>query len=33
MNIFLDLGTNLFQGLEEFTSKINLDTNTIVYCF
>jgi FkbM family methyltransferase len=31
--IFLDIGTNLFQGLEEFTSKIHLDTNTIVYCF
>lgn len=31
--IFLDLGTNMFQGLEEFTKKLNLDKNTIVYCF
>lgn len=31
--IFLDLGTNLFQGLEEFTTKLNLDTNATVYCF
>jgi FkbM family methyltransferase len=31
--IFLDIGTNLFQGLEEFTNKLNLDSNTTVYCF
>ena len=31
--IFLDLCTNMFQGLEEFTEKINLNKDTIVYCF
>ena len=33
MVVFLDLGTNMFQGLQEFTLKKNLDTNTIVYCY
>jgi FkbM family methyltransferase len=33
MRVFLDLGTNQFQGLEEFTIKLNLDNNTIVYCY
>jgi len=31
--IFLDLGTNMFQGLEEFTDKIKLNNNSVVYCF
>lgn len=31
--IFLDLGTNEFQGLEEFTKKLNLNKETTVYCF
>ena len=31
--IFIDLGTNMFQGLEEFTNKLNLDKETIVYSF
>jgi FkbM family methyltransferase len=31
--IFIDLGTNIFQGLEEFTTKVNLGIDTIVYCF
>lgn len=33
MSVFLDLGTNMFQGLQEFTIKKNLDKNTIVYCY
>jgi len=33
MSVFLDLGTNMFQGLQEFKIKKNLDTNTIVYCY
>ena len=33
MNIFLDLGTNEFQGLKEFTEKLNLNKSTMVYCF
>jgi len=33
MNIFLDLGTNEFQGLKEFTLKKNLNKSTIVYCY
>jgi FkbM family methyltransferase len=31
--IFIDLGANMFQGLEEFTSKLNLNKETIVYSF
>lgn len=33
MRIFLDLGTNMFQGLQEFTIKKNLTDDTIVYCY
>jgi FkbM family methyltransferase len=33
MVVFLDLGTNMFQGLQEFKLKKNFDTNTIVYCY
>jgi FkbM family methyltransferase len=33
MNCFLDLGTNEFQGLEEFTVKKKLTNETVVYCF
>jgi FkbM family methyltransferase len=31
--IFLDIGANLFQGLEEFTRKLNLGNDDIVYSF
>jgi FkbM family methyltransferase len=31
--IFLDLGTNEFQGLQEFTEKLGLNKDTTVYCF
>jgi FkbM family methyltransferase len=31
--IFLDLGTNEFQGLEEFTNLLGLGKNTIVHCY
>lgn len=31
--IFIDLGANMFQGLEEFTSKLKLGKETIVYSF
>lgn len=31
--IFLDLGTNNFQGLEEFTNKLNLSSDNIIYSF
>jgi len=33
MSLFLDLGTNMFQGQQEFTIKNKLDNNTIVYCY
>lgn len=33
MRYFLDLGTHLFEGLEEFTAKLNLGVNDTVYCF
>jgi FkbM family methyltransferase len=33
MRYFLDLGTHRFEGLTEFTEKLNLDTNDIVYCY
>jgi FkbM family methyltransferase len=31
--IFLDLGTNEFQGLEELTKPLGLGKDTTVYCF
>lgn len=31
--IFLDLGTHHFEGLNEFTSKLNIDKSWDVYCF
>jgi FkbM family methyltransferase len=33
MNIFIDLGTNEFQGLKEFTVSKNLNKQTLVYCY
>ena len=31
--VFLDLGTHRFEGLEEFTRKLNIDTTWKVYCY
>lgn len=33
MKHFLDLGTHRFEGLKEFTEKLNIDTNWNVYCY
>jgi FkbM family methyltransferase len=33
MVVFLDMGTNVFQGLQEFTHKKNLNNDTTVYCY
>jgi hypothetical protein len=33
MKYFLDFGTHGFEGLEEFTEKLNLDNNFNVYCY
>ena len=33
MKHFIDLGTHKFEGLIEFTEKLNLDKNVNVYCF
>ena len=33
MKHFIDLGTHMFEGLEEFTVKLNLDKSVNVYCF
>lgn len=31
--IFIDLGTNVFQGLEEFTNKLSINNDWEVFCF
>lgn len=33
MKHFLDLGTHKFEGLKEFTEKLNLDKSWSVYCY
>jgi len=33
MRNFLDLGTHKFEGLKEFTEKLNIDTTWNVYCY
>ena len=33
MKIFIDLGTHKFEGLDEFTKKLNIDNTWDVYCF
>ena len=33
MKHFIDLGTHLFEGLEEFTTKLNIDETFCVYCY
>lgn len=33
MRHFLDLGTHKFEGLTEFTEKLNLNNNDNVYCY
>ena len=31
--LFLDLGTHHFEGLNEFTQKLNINKEWDVYCF
>lgn len=33
MKHFIDLGTHLFEGLEEFIIKLNIDNTFCVYCY
>ena len=33
MRHFIDLGTHMFQGLTEFTEKLQLNSNDNVYCY
>jgi FkbM family methyltransferase len=33
MKHFIDLGTHKFEGLNEFTQKLNIDKNWNVYCY
>ncbi len=33
MRYFLDLGTHKFEGLSEFTAKLNLGINDSIFCF
>ena len=33
MRHFIDLGTHKFEGLDEFTEKLQLDKNVNVYCY
>lgn len=29
----MDLGTHMFEGLNEFTKKLNLGLEDVIYCF
>jgi FkbM family methyltransferase len=33
MKYFLDFGTHMFEGLDEFIIKLGIDTNYIVFCY
>jgi FkbM family methyltransferase len=33
MNVFIDCGTNLFQGLTSFHQRLHFDRNWKIYCF